>query len=350
MSDALHTAVARLTSQDQLDADATAAAVDVIMHGEATPAVVGAFLGALQARGVTVEQVVGAARTMRKHAAPITCGRGPLVDNCGTGGDGASTFSISTGAAIVAAGAGAIMAKHGNRAASGKFGGADTLEALGVAIEIPPDAMGRCLDEVGMAFLFARKAHPAMRHVAPVRSELGVRTIFNLLGPLTNPAGARRQVIGVSSPEALRLVSGALAQLGCDHALVLHGRDGLDEVSLAAQVDVVEVRGGALAEFVIDASVFGLDEAPPGAARVEALEDSVRVLREVLSGASGPRSDIVVANAALTLYVAGLADTFAGAAARARAAIGDGSAASVLGKLVEFTNGPDASGSATDEP
>lgn len=348
MSDALHTAVARLTAQEELDADATAAAMDVIMQGEASPVVVGAFLGALQARGTTVGQVVGAARTMRKHAAQISCGRGPVVDNCGTGGDGASTFSISTGAALVAAGAGAVMAKHGNRAASGKFGGADALEALGIDIEIAPEAMGRCLDEVGMAFLFARKVHPAMRHVAPVRSELGVRTIFNLLGPLTNPAGARRQVIGVSSPEALRLVSGALAQLGCDHALVLHGRDGLDEVSLAAQVDVVEVRDGALAEFVIDAAVFGLDEAPAGAARVEALEDSVRVLREVLAGATGPQSDIVVANAALTLYVAGLADTFAQGAGRARTAIDDGSAAGVLDKLVEFTNGPHASGSATD--
>ncbi len=345
MSEVLQKALARIVDHEDLDAEETARAVDVMMRGEASPALVGAFLGAMRARGVTVAQVVGAARTMREHATPVHSIRSPLVDNCGTGGDGASTFSISTGAAIVAAGAGAAMAKHGNRAASGRFGGADALEALGVDIGVSAEVMGRCLDDVGIAFLFARTLHPAMRHVAPVRSELGIRTIFNLLGPLTNPAGVRRQVIGVATPEALRLVAGALAELGCEHALVLHGRDGLDEVSLAAPVDVIEVRQGATAEFVIDATAFQLPEAERGAARVATLEDSVRVLRSVLAGEPGAPADIVVANAALTLYVAGLADTFAQAAERARESIRSGAARQRLERLAAVTH--DATANAT---
>ncbi len=349
MSDVLRDALARLVDHEELDADGTAVAVDVIMRGEASPALMGAFLGAMRARGATVGQIVGAARTMRAHADPVSSSRTPLVDNCGTGGDGGSTFSISTAAAIVAAGAGAAMAKHGNRAASGKFGGADALEALGVDIDVSAEVMGRCLDEVGMAFLFARRLHPAMRHVAPIRSELGIRTVFNLLGPLTNPAGVRRQVIGVAAPEALRLVAGALAELGCDHALVIHGRDGLDEVSLATPVDVIEVREGTLAEFVIDASVFDLPEAARGAARVDTLEESVGVIREVLDGQPGPRADIVVANAGLTLYAGGVAKTFADGAALARDSIARGAARGVLESLVAFTRAPHgAQGTATD--
>lgn len=349
MTTALRGGLARLVDHEELDADHTAAALDEIMRGEGHPALVGAFLGALRTRGATVDQVVGAARTMRLHSATVTTRRGPLVDNCGTGGDGGSTFSISTAAALVAAGAGAAMAKHGNRAASGKFGGADALEALGVDIEIEAEAMGRCLDEVGMAFLFARKAHPAMRHVAPTRSELGIRTIFNLLGPLTNPAGVRRQVIGVAAPEALRLLSGALEKLGCEHGLVLHGRDGLDEVSLAAPVDVVEVKDGGRREFVLDSSSFGLGELSRDAARVDTLEESVAVLQDVLAGHEGPRADIVVANAALALYVEGRADTPVRGAELARDSIQSGAAADLLARLVAFTRAPrDGAGDVTE--
>ena len=204
-------------------------------------------------------------------------------------------------------------------------------------IDLPPDALGKCLDEVGMAFLFARRLHPAMRHVAPVRSELGAPTLFNLLGPLTNPAGVDRQVIGVASPEALELISGALAELGCEHALVLHGRDGLDEVSLATPVDAVEIRNGAREPRVLDASSFGLPQASPGVARVETLEESVGTIREIFDGAPGPRADIVVANAALTLYVAGVAPGFAEAAEQARRALESGAAKRLLGDLARFT-------------
>lgn len=343
MSDALRAALRAATDGAELGSDETAAAIDVIMTGAGTPATIGAFLGALQARGVTVAQVVGAARTMRAHATPVSTHRSPLVDNCGTGGDGASTFSISTAAALVAAGAGVPMAKHGNRAASGTFGGADTLEALGVDIAISARAMGRCLDEVGMAFLFARSVHPAMRHVASIRSELGIRTVFNLLGPLTNPAGVRRQVIGVSTPEALRLLAGALARLGCEHGLVLHGRDGLDEVSLAAPVDAVEVREGTQTEFTIDAEAFGLPATSPGVARAETLEDSVRMVRDVLEGREGPCTDIVLANAALTLYVAGEVPAFAAGVERAREAVRAGKARELLDRLASFTRAPQAS-------
>ena len=343
MSDPLKQALATLVDGEELAAEATAEALDVIMRGEGTPALIGAFLGAMRARGVTVAQVVGAARTMRAHAARVSCTRAPLVDNCGTGGDGASTFSISTAAALVAAGAGVAMAKHGNRAASGTFGGADTLEALGVDIELPAGDLGRCLDEVGMAFLFARTAHPAMRHVAPIRAELGIRTIFNFLGPLTNPAGVERQVIGVSTPEALRLIAGALSRLGCVHGLVIHGRDGVDEVSLAAPVDVIEVRDGTLTEFTLDADAFGLAATTRDVARAETLADSVRIVRAVLAGEEGPCADIVLANAALTLYVAGEVVAFAEGVERARAAIRDGAAADLLARLAAFRRAPQAS-------
>jgi len=340
VSEALREALVRLVDEGGLDAAGTAAALDEIMRGQASPELVGAFLGVMHARGETVDQVVGAVRTMRAHAGVVRSRRSPLVDNCGTGGDGASTFSVSTAAALTAAGAGVAMAKHGNRAASGRFGGADALEALGVEIELSVEAMGRCLDEVGMAFLFARRAHPAMRHVAAVRSALGIRTIFNLLGPLTNPDGVKRQVIGVATPQALRLISGALAELGCEHGLVVRGRDGLDEVSLSAPVDAIEVRAGVLREWVIEPSDFELAEAPSGAARVGSLEESVRVIREVLSGRTGPRADIVVANAALALYVEGRAETLAHGAKQARQALESGAAQDLLRRLVDFTRSP----------
>ncbi len=334
---ALQKGLVQLVEGRPLDAAATAMAIDEVMRGGAPEALVGAFLGALGARGLNEEQVGGAARTMRAHAEAVTSKRAPLVDNCGTGGDGGSTFSVSTAAALVAAGAGAAVAKHGNRAASGKFGGADALEALGVEIELSADDMGRCLDEVGMAFLYARRVHPAMRHVAPVRSALGIRTIFNLLGPLTNPARVRRQVIGVATADAQRLIAGALVELGCEHVLVLHGRDGLDEVSLAAPVDVVEVRAGLRREFVLEAASFGLGELPAAAVRVETLADSVAVIRGVLEGRGGPQADIVVANAALALVVEGRADDPAEGARQARAAIDSGAARDLLERLIAFT-------------
>jgi anthranilate phosphoribosyltransferase len=342
-ADALRAALIRLCDGIALERDDAAAAFEEIMTGAATPALIGAFLAALRTRGESVEVVVAAAGAMRAHAARVPTSRTPLIDNCGTGGDGWSTFSISTAAALVAAGAGAAVAKHGNRGASGKFGGADALEKLGVRLELDAERAGRCVDEVGMAFLFAPKLHPAMRHAGPVRRELGFRTVFNLLGPLTNPAGVRRQVVGVPSQDALRLVAAALAALGCEHALVVHSRDGLDEISLGAPTDAIEVRGTVLTERVIHAADFGLREVSSELLRASSADESAATIRAVLDGRSGPHADIVLANAAAALYVAGLASSLADGTSRARDAIASGAARDVLARLVAFTTAVEAS-------
>ncbi|HEY8514976.1 MAG TPA: anthranilate phosphoribosyltransferase [Candidatus Binatia bacterium] len=334
---ALRAALATLCDGGELTRDDAALAFDEIMAGQATPAQIGAFLAALRARGETVDVVVAAARAMRNHAERVTTKRSPLIDTCGTGGDGASTISISTAAALIAAGAGVAVAKHGNRGASGRFGGADVLEALGVRIDLSPEDAGRCLDEVGIAFLFAPRMHPAMRHAGPVRRELGIRTVFNLLGPLTNPAGVTRQVIGVPSAEALRLVAGALRELGGEHALVVHSRDGLDEISLGAPTDVIELRDGVLTERVLTPADFGLREVDAAELRVETAAHSAEALRALLEGRPGPMTDVVLANAAAALYVAGRAATLADGVEQARAAIRSGAARDALDRLVAFT-------------
>ncbi|MEW6271340.1 MAG: anthranilate phosphoribosyltransferase [Thermodesulfobacteriota bacterium] len=334
---ALRAALAQLCGGRELACDEAAAAFDEIMGGAATPALIGAFLAALRARGETVDVVVAAARTMRRHAERVVTRRAPLVDTCGTGGDGASTISISTAAALIAAGAGAAVAKHGNRGASGRFGGADVLEALGVRIDLGPRAAGRCLDEVGMAFLFAPRMHPAMRHAAPVRRELGIRTVFNLLGPLTNPAGVTRQVIGVPSTEALELVGGALQALGTEHALVVHSRDGLDEISLGAPTDALELRDGAPVERVLTAADFGLAAVPVEELRAETAAHSAEAVRALLEGRPGPITDVVLANAAAALYVSGLAATLPEGVAKALDAVRSGAARDVLERLIAFT-------------
>ena len=343
----LRAALARLGEGGTLAREEAAAAFEEIMSGGAPAALIGGFLAALRVRGETVDVVIAAARAMRAHAERVTTHRQPLIDNCGTGGDGWSTFSISTAAALVAAGAGAVVAKHGNRAASGRFGGADVLEHLGVRIELDAAATGRCLDAVGMAFLFAARLHPAMRHAAPVRRDLGIRTVFNLLGPLTNPAGVRRQVIGVPSLAAMHLVAGALAGLGCDHALVVHSRDGLDEISLGATTDALEVRGSDVVERVLEASDFGLAPVSADTLKAASVAESASMVRAILDGGAGPRTDVVVANAAAALYVADLAASLQDGAARARAALDGGAAAEVLARLVAFTTSVDVEAAET---
>ena len=341
-ADALRAALIRLCDGVALERDDAAAAFEEIMAGAATPVLIGAFLAALRTRGETVDVVVAAASAMRAHAGRVTTSRTPLIDNCGTGGDGWSTFSISTAAALVAAGAGAAVAKHGNRGASGKFGGADALEKLGVRIELDASDAGRCLDAVGMAFLFAPRMHPAMRHAGPVRRELGFRTVFNLLGPLTNPAGVRRQVVGVPSQDALRLVAGALAALGCEHALVVHSRDGLDEISLGAATDALEVKGTSITERVITAADFGLPQVSSDVLRASSADESATAVLAVLEGRPGPHADVVLANAAAALHVAGLASSLADGTARAREAIASGAARHVLARLAAFTTAVEA--------
>jgi anthranilate phosphoribosyltransferase len=318
-------AIATLVDGGNLGEDGVAAVMDEVMRGEATPAQVAGFLVALRLTGESAAVLAGAARSMRAASTRVEARTRPLVDTCGTGGDGRSTFNVSTVAAFVVAGAGQAVAKHGNRAASGRTGGADCLEALGVTLTMEPERAAQAIDEIGIAFLFAPAFHPSMRHVAPVRSELGVRTIMNLLGPLTNPAGANRQVIGVGSADKLEAVAEALLLLGTEHALVVHDRGGCDELTPAAPADVIEVAEGELRRGVVDPAALGVEHADLSAIVVDGPQSSAAVARAVLQGERGPARDTVLLNAAAALYVAGRAADLREGMALAARAIDDGS-------------------------
>jgi anthranilate phosphoribosyltransferase len=261
-----------------------------------------------------------------------------MVDTCGTGGDGSNTFNISTAAAIVAAAGGARVAKHGNRAASSRSGSADVLEALGVRIDLPFERYGRAIREVGIGFLFAQAAHTATRHAAPARKQIGVRTVFNLLGPLTNPAGVQSQVLGVFSADVIDLVAATLAELGVEHAFVMHGAGGLDEISLAGETHVAEVRRGGIRRFTVTPEEFGATRAPLESIHGGTPAENAAIIRHILEGRTGPRRDIVVINAAAALVAAGVAANFHEAANLAREAISSGAAAAKLAALAAFTS------------
>jgi len=323
-------AIAKLIEKESLSSAEIEAVVGLIMDGEATPAQIGGLLVALRAKGESVQEIVGAARAMRAHSRTIAV-RDPLVvDTCGTGGDGSDTFNISTAAALIAAGAGVTVAKHGNRAMSGRVGGADVLELLGVRIGLEPEHVATCVDTVGIGFLFAQVFHPAMRHAAGPRRELGVRTIFNLLGPLCNPAGARRQVVGMFSAAWVLPMAEALAQLGSEHALVVHGAGGLDEISVCGPTQVAELRDGSIATYEIAPEDFGMARAPIEALRITDAAESAAIIRAIVAGAAGPTQDIAVLNAAAAIYVAGRAASIAAAVPLAREAIRSGAAAAKL--------------------
>jgi anthranilate phosphoribosyltransferase len=260
-----------------------------------------------------------------------------MVDTCGTGGDGVNTFNISTAAAIVAAAAGARVAKHGNRAASSQSGSADVLEALGVRIDLPFEQYGRAIREIGIGFLFAQAAHTATRHAAPARKLIGVRTVFNLLGPLTNPAGAQSQVLGVFSEDVMDLVAAALAELGLERAFVVHGAGGLDEISLAGETLVAEVRGGSVRRFAVAPEEFGVARAPLQAIRGGTAAENAALIRRILEGEGGPARDVVVVNAAAALVASGVASNFREAAGLASFVISSGAARETLANLVQFT-------------
>lgn len=313
-------------------------AMATIMEGEATPAQIGAFLAALRTRGETVEEIAGFARAMRSRATRVATKREPLVDTCGTGGDAVKSFNISTAAALVAAAAGAAVAKHGNRAVTSKAGSADVLEALGVRLDLDAGATGRCIDTVGIGFLFARSHHPAMRHAAPVRAELGIRTVFNVLGPLTNPAGAKRQVIGVYDAVWCEPLANVLLQLGTEHAIVVHGEAGIDEIATFGTTRFASVRDGAVRTGTLDATSLGLPESDPTAIAPGAdAAENAALLGAVLDGERGARRDIVLANAAASLFVAGIAPSLREGVPMAAAAIDSGAARQKLRDLVEFT-------------
>ena len=309
-----------------------------VMDGRTTDVQKSALLIGLRMKGETAGEITGAAQAMRERVTPIAADRANLVDTCGTGGDGRGTFNVSTIAALVAAGAGANVAKHGNRAVSSSCGSADLLAALGVQIDLDAARMTEVLHRAGIAFLFAPKLHPAMSAVAAVRRELGVRTIFNVLGPLTNPALARRQVLGVYAERLVETVARVLAALGADHALVVHSRDGLDEISVSAPTRVCEVRGGEVHAYDITPEDIGvathdLEELAGGDAR-----ENANIARTILGGANGARHDIVVANAGAALYVAGLAPSIRDGVALARHSIASGAAREKLEELIAITN------------
>jgi anthranilate phosphoribosyltransferase len=308
-----------------------------IMRGEATPAQIGGFLVALRLKGETADEIAGCAEAMREHVVPVRPQRDDLVDTAGTGGDGAHTINISTAAAIVAAAAGAGVAKHGNRAVSSASGSADVLEALGFELEQPPERIAASIDELGFGFMFAPSHHPAMRHAAPVRKELAARTVFNVLGPLTNPAGARAQVIGVYSKPLVRTIAEVLAQLGARRAFVVHGAHGIDELSPAGPNEVCEVVDGDVRTRTIDPADLGIDRADPEELRGGTPAENADAIRAVLAGERGGRRDAILLNAAGAIAAAGHADDLREGLDAAREAVDSGAAAARLDELVEFT-------------
>ncbi len=330
-------AIDKVASGRHLSADEAAEVLDVIMAGDASETQIAGFLIALRTKGETVDELAGLARTMRALAAHVTTSRSELVDTAGTGG-GRLTFNVSTTAALIAAGAGCAVAKHGNRSATSRSGSADVLEALGVRIDLAPAAVGACIDEVGFGFMFAPRHHQATRFVVPVRKELAVRTIFNFLGPLTNPAGARRQVIGVSDPAFVEIMAGALALLGVDRALVVSSHDALDEMSISAPTTVVEVDGADLKTYTVHPEDCGLaTNADPQQTLGGSPDENAAATRAIFAGETGPRRDIAVLNAGAAIYAAGRADDLAAGVQAAQAAIDDGSVTRTVDALVART-------------
>jgi len=335
-NDIVSRAIDAVCAGDHLTADHASAVLAEIMEGRTDPIQTGAFLIALRAKGETVPELVGLARTMRALAAPVSSSRPDLVDTAGTGG-GPSTFNVSTTAALVAAGAGCAVAKHGNRSNTSKCGSADLLEALGVDIELDAEAVGRCIDEVGFGFMFAPRHHAAMAHVGPARKALGVRTIFNFLGPLTNPADANRQLLGVADRHFQETIAEALVGLGSVRALVVAAEDGLDEISLSARTRVIEVADGGTAEWFVEPAQFGLAPAGLEAVAGGTPAQNAAAVRGVLAGEPGPRRDLTLLNAAAAIYVGGLAADLGEGVAKAAEAIDSGAAGNVLERLVAAT-------------
>ncbi|MEZ5156317.1 MAG: anthranilate phosphoribosyltransferase [Solirubrobacterales bacterium] len=327
-------AIDAVCSGEHLTADHASAVLAEIMEGRAGEVQTGAFLVALRAKGETVPELIGLARTMRSLASHVEAGRRDLVDTAGTGG-GPSTFNVSTTAALIAAGAGCAVAKHGNRSSTSRSGSADVLEALGVKIDLAPVEVGAALRETGFGFMFAPAHHAAMKHVVPVRKELAVRTIFNFLGPLTNPAGATRQLLGVSDRRYQETIAEALAGLDCEHALVVAADDGLDEISIAGRTRVIEVRDGGTSEWFAQPGDFGFEEAPLETIAGGEPEENAATTRAVLAGEDGPAADISLLNAGAAIYVGGGAGNLAGGIDAAREAIDSGAAADVLRRLID---------------
>jgi anthranilate phosphoribosyltransferase len=333
-------AISKLSSGRSLERREAREVMLCLMQGEATDAQIGAFLTALRMKGETAEEIAGMAEGMRESATNIHPRRGPLLDTCGTGGDRLSTFNISTAAAFIAAGAGVCVAKHGNRAVSSSCGSADVLEALGVRIDLPAERVQACIERIGIGFLFAPRFHPAMRHVMPARRQIGIPTAFNLLGPLTNPASASAQLVGVGSSRYGFLIASALKEIGVSRAMVVHATDGMDELSTTSPNMVWEVEGGIVREGLLDAAEIGLPVSSISELAGGDATANAGILRdEVLAGKRGARHDVSILNAAAVIFLAGLAPSLQEALSLARQSIDSGSAAAKLRQLIDFTNG-----------
>lgn len=332
--EAIHKAVAGF----DLDESQAGAVMDMVMEGEASPAQIAALLIALRLKGETVEEITGFARVMRSKATPIRTRHETLVDTCGTGGDGVNTFNISTAAALVVAGCGVPVAKHGNRAVSSLCGSADVLEALGINIDLTPDQKEECLDRIGIAFLFAPALHGAMKHAAGPRREIGVRTIFNVLGPLTNPAGANVQVLGVYSSDLVPKLAGVLSRLGTKGAFVLHGAGGTDEITPAGPAHICQVSGGKVLSYDLDPLELGIKRAPLDALRGGSPPENASIINSILTGEKGPRRDAVILNAALALVASEKAVSIGDALKMAGQSIDSGGALKKLRELSDFTS------------
>jgi anthranilate phosphoribosyltransferase len=336
-SQLLTSSIDALASGDDLSLEGAAAALDEIMSGNASEIQIAAFLIALRCKGETVEELAGLARTMRARAARVEVNRSPMLDTAGTGG-GRRTFNVSTTAALIAAGAGCTVAKHGNRSATGLSGSADVLEALGARIDLTPAAVAQCIEDIGFGFMFAPAHHQATRYVVPVRRELAVRTIFNFLGPLTNPAGATRQLIGVSDPHYLETMAGALALLDTEHALLVSGEDGVDELSISAPTTIVEVTGEGLSRYSMTPEDVGLERAAPELVPGGDPRQNADTARAIFAGETGVPRDLAVLNAGAAIYAGGGAESLEQGVRAAERAIDDGAAQAALERFVARTH------------
>jgi anthranilate phosphoribosyltransferase len=330
-------ALSKIVSGSDLTMAEAREVMSEIMRGEATQAQIGAFLTALRMKGETVDEIAGCAQAMRESAIAVKPKRNQLVDTCGTGGDGKGTFNISTTVAFVAAGAGLAVAKHGNRSVSSKCGSADLLQALGVNLELTPEQVARCIDEVGIGFLFAPKLHPAMKHALAPRREIGLRTIFNILGPLSNPAQAKRQLLGVYDGDLTELMAQVLLALGAEHAFVVHGADGLDELSVTGQNKISRLHNGHIETYYLDPQDLGLPRAKLSDLAGGSVEDNAAITKALLAGEDGPKRDVILLNAAAVLIAGGKASSFSEGLKLAAEDIDNGSAQRRLHQLVEFS-------------
>ena len=329
-------AIAKLIEGGSMTMEEAVVVMEEIMTGEVTPAQFGAFVTALRIKGETVEEIAGLAKTMRAKALRVEVAP-PVLDVVGTGGDGQNTFNISTTSAFVAAGAGLKVAKHGNRAASSQCGAADVLESLGVKIDLTPAQVKQCLTQVGIGFMFAPSFHPAMKYAGPPRKEIGIRTVFNILGPLTNPADANTYLLGVADGSLVEKMAKVLQSLDCDHALVVHGEDGLDEITLTGGTQVCEVTGGKIKNYTISPEELGLVKTGPENLKGGTAEENSNVLRGILSGSTGPKRDVVLMNAGAALVAGNLADSLRQGVELAAESIDGGKAAGKLESLIKLT-------------